>query len=71
MCCGISGRKDNAPFEGQFVKFAGVTLEPKPVQNPCPIWLATNAERLSHGPGRFRRLGLRAAGASAASPTAG
>ena len=41
--------KDNAPFEGQFVKFAGLTLEPKPVQNPCPIWLATNAERLSHG----------------------
>jgi alkanesulfonate monooxygenase SsuD/methylene tetrahydromethanopterin reductase-like flavin-dependent oxidoreductase (luciferase family) len=41
--------KDNAPFEGQFVKFAGLTLEPKPVQSPCPIWLATNAERLSHG----------------------
>jgi alkanesulfonate monooxygenase SsuD/methylene tetrahydromethanopterin reductase-like flavin-dependent oxidoreductase (luciferase family) len=40
---------DDAPFEGQFVKFSGVTLEPKPVQNPCPIWLATNAERLSHG----------------------
>ena len=41
--------KDNEPFEGQFVKFAGLTLEPKPLQNPCPIWLATNAERLSHG----------------------
>ena len=41
--------KDNAPFEGQFVKFSDLTLEPKPVQNPCPIWLATNAERLSHG----------------------
>jgi alkanesulfonate monooxygenase SsuD/methylene tetrahydromethanopterin reductase-like flavin-dependent oxidoreductase (luciferase family) len=41
--------KDNEPFEGQFVKFSGITLEPKPVQNPCPIWLATNAERLSHG----------------------
>ena len=41
--------KDNAPFEGQFVTFANVTLEPKPVQSPCPIWLATNAERLSHG----------------------
>jgi alkanesulfonate monooxygenase SsuD/methylene tetrahydromethanopterin reductase-like flavin-dependent oxidoreductase (luciferase family) len=41
--------KDNAPFEGQFVRFANVTLEPKPIQNPCPIWLATNAERLSRG----------------------
>jgi len=41
--------KDNEPFEGQFIKFANVTLEPKPIQNPCPIWLATNAERLSKG----------------------
>jgi alkanesulfonate monooxygenase SsuD/methylene tetrahydromethanopterin reductase-like flavin-dependent oxidoreductase (luciferase family) len=41
--------QDNAPFEGAFVRFSGVTLEPKPVQTPCPIWLATNAERLSHG----------------------
>ena len=41
--------RDNEPFEGQFTKFANVTLEPKPVQNPCPIWLATNAERLSKG----------------------
>jgi alkanesulfonate monooxygenase SsuD/methylene tetrahydromethanopterin reductase-like flavin-dependent oxidoreductase (luciferase family) len=41
--------RDNEPFEGKFVKFADVTLEPKPMQNPCPIWLATNAERLSKG----------------------
>jgi alkanesulfonate monooxygenase SsuD/methylene tetrahydromethanopterin reductase-like flavin-dependent oxidoreductase (luciferase family) len=41
--------KDNEPFEGRFVKFANVTLEPKPIQNPCPIWLATSAERLSRG----------------------
>jgi alkanesulfonate monooxygenase SsuD/methylene tetrahydromethanopterin reductase-like flavin-dependent oxidoreductase (luciferase family) len=41
--------RDNEPFEGEFVKFANVTLEPKPVQSPCPIWLATNAERLSKG----------------------
>jgi len=40
---------DNAPFTGEYTKFANVTLEPKPVQSPCPIWLATNAERLSHG----------------------
>ena len=52
--------KDNEPFEGQFTKFANVTLEPKPVQNPCPIWLATNAERLSKGQAELRRLGFRA-----------
>jgi alkanesulfonate monooxygenase SsuD/methylene tetrahydromethanopterin reductase-like flavin-dependent oxidoreductase (luciferase family) len=40
---------DNAPFAGEFTRFANVTLEPKPVQRPCPIWLATNAERLSQG----------------------
>src|SRR4029453_15830011 len=41
--------KDNEPFTGEFTSFANVTLEPKPVQRPCPIWLATNAERLSKG----------------------
>ena len=41
--------RDNEPFEGNFVKFSNITLEPKPVRNPCPIWLATNAERLSLG----------------------
>jgi alkanesulfonate monooxygenase SsuD/methylene tetrahydromethanopterin reductase-like flavin-dependent oxidoreductase (luciferase family) len=45
--------KDNVPFDGKFVKFANITLEPKPVQNPCPIWLATNAERLSKGQSDF------------------
>lgn len=42
--------QDDAAFEGQFVKFSGVTLQPKPVQDPCPIWLATNAARQSRGP---------------------
>jgi alkanesulfonate monooxygenase SsuD/methylene tetrahydromethanopterin reductase-like flavin-dependent oxidoreductase (luciferase family) len=41
--------RDNEPFTGEFTTFADVTLEPKPVQSPCPIWLATNAERLSKG----------------------
>jgi alkanesulfonate monooxygenase SsuD/methylene tetrahydromethanopterin reductase-like flavin-dependent oxidoreductase (luciferase family) len=41
--------KDNEPFTGRFIKFSDVTLEPKPVQRPCPIWLATNAERLAKG----------------------
>jgi alkanesulfonate monooxygenase SsuD/methylene tetrahydromethanopterin reductase-like flavin-dependent oxidoreductase (luciferase family) len=41
--------KDDAPYESAFHKFSGVTLEPKPVQNPCPIWLATNLGRQSRG----------------------
>ena len=41
--------KDDEPFAGEFTSFSNVTLEPKPVQSPCPIWLATNAERLSKG----------------------
>jgi alkanesulfonate monooxygenase SsuD/methylene tetrahydromethanopterin reductase-like flavin-dependent oxidoreductase (luciferase family) len=41
--------RDNEPFAGEFTTFSNVTLEPKPVQSPCPIWLATNAERLSRG----------------------
>jgi alkanesulfonate monooxygenase SsuD/methylene tetrahydromethanopterin reductase-like flavin-dependent oxidoreductase (luciferase family) len=41
--------RDNEPFVGKFTHFANVTLEPKPIQSPCPIWLATNAERLAKG----------------------
>jgi alkanesulfonate monooxygenase SsuD/methylene tetrahydromethanopterin reductase-like flavin-dependent oxidoreductase (luciferase family) len=40
---------DNAPFEGQFFRFSGATLEPKPVQQPCPIWLGTNGVTLPDG----------------------
>jgi alkanesulfonate monooxygenase SsuD/methylene tetrahydromethanopterin reductase-like flavin-dependent oxidoreductase (luciferase family) len=40
--------RDDAPFEGRFVRFGGITLEPKPVQSPCPIWLTTNVGRLSN-----------------------
>jgi alkanesulfonate monooxygenase SsuD/methylene tetrahydromethanopterin reductase-like flavin-dependent oxidoreductase (luciferase family) len=41
--------RDNEPFAGRFLRFSGVTLEPKPVQKPCPIWLTTNAGRLPNG----------------------
>lgn len=37
--------KDDEPYESRFFNFKGVTLEPKPVQDPCPIWLATNLHR--------------------------
>ena len=41
--------KDCEPYESAYHKFDGLTLEPKPVQNPCPIWLATNAKRQTRG----------------------
>jgi alkanesulfonate monooxygenase SsuD/methylene tetrahydromethanopterin reductase-like flavin-dependent oxidoreductase (luciferase family) len=41
--------QDNVSFEGNFTRFGNITLEPKPIQSPCPIWLASNAARLSVG----------------------
>jgi alkanesulfonate monooxygenase SsuD/methylene tetrahydromethanopterin reductase-like flavin-dependent oxidoreductase (luciferase family) len=40
--------RDEQPFEGKFIRFSGITLLPKPLQSPCPIWLTTNAGRLSN-----------------------
>ncbi|HXG03436.1 MAG TPA: LLM class flavin-dependent oxidoreductase [Candidatus Binatia bacterium] len=33
--------------EGRFYRFEGVTLEPRPVQQPCPIWIASNPTGLT------------------------
>jgi alkanesulfonate monooxygenase SsuD/methylene tetrahydromethanopterin reductase-like flavin-dependent oxidoreductase (luciferase family) len=41
--------RDDVTYEGAGIQFRHVTLEPKPLQQPCPIWLATNATRLSSG----------------------
>jgi len=32
---------------GRFYSFEGVTLEPRPVQRPCPIWIASNPTGLT------------------------
>ena len=32
---------------GRFYAFDGVTLQPAPVQNPCPIWIASNPTGLT------------------------
>jgi alkanesulfonate monooxygenase SsuD/methylene tetrahydromethanopterin reductase-like flavin-dependent oxidoreductase (luciferase family) len=37
----------NASHHGRFYRFDGVTLEPSPVQNPCPIWIASNPTGLT------------------------
>lgn len=41
-------------FEGRFTSFEHVTLEPRPVQAPPPIWIAANPR-----PGRFYERSLR------------
>jgi len=33
--------------QGRFYQFENVTLEPAPVQNPCPIWIASNPTGLT------------------------
>jgi alkanesulfonate monooxygenase SsuD/methylene tetrahydromethanopterin reductase-like flavin-dependent oxidoreductase (luciferase family) len=57
---------DHVTHEGRFHRFRDVTLEPKPVQQPCPIWIATNP-RPELTPTRvmdraLRRVGLLADG---------
>ena len=46
-------------YESDAYSFNDLTMEPKPVQNPCPIWLATNAQRLSSGSTALSDAGLR------------
>jgi len=33
---------DDVSYEGEMFKFKNVTMLPKPVQKPCPIWIASN-----------------------------
>ncbi len=37
----------NVSHQGRFYQLEGVTLEPSPVQNPCPIWIASNPTGLT------------------------
>jgi len=62
----------NVSHYGRFYQFEGVTLEPSPVQNPCPIWIASNPTGLTWKGGacaaealverNFRRVARLAAG---------
>ena len=36
-----------ASHHGRFYQFEGVTVEPQPVQQPCPIWIASNPTGLT------------------------
>jgi len=37
----------NVSHQGRFYSFENVTLEPRPVQQPCPIWIASNPTGLT------------------------
>ncbi len=37
----------NSSHHGRFYQFDNVTLEPRPVQQPCPIWIASNPTGLT------------------------
>jgi alkanesulfonate monooxygenase SsuD/methylene tetrahydromethanopterin reductase-like flavin-dependent oxidoreductase (luciferase family) len=39
--------ESKASHQGRFYEFAGVTLQPAPVQRPCPIWIASNPTGLT------------------------
>jgi alkanesulfonate monooxygenase SsuD/methylene tetrahydromethanopterin reductase-like flavin-dependent oxidoreductase (luciferase family) len=34
--------EDNVSFKGKYRSFEGVTIAPRPIQRPCPIWIAAN-----------------------------
>jgi alkanesulfonate monooxygenase SsuD/methylene tetrahydromethanopterin reductase-like flavin-dependent oxidoreductase (luciferase family) len=36
--------EDEVTFEGEFWRFEGARVEPKPVQRPLPIWIANNVQ---------------------------
>lgn len=39
--------EEKASHQGRFYRFENVTLRPQPVQNPCPIWIASNPTGLT------------------------
>ena len=47
--------EDHVSHRGEFFQFEDITLEPKPVQQPCPIWLANNPWTVNPNPARVER----------------
>jgi alkanesulfonate monooxygenase SsuD/methylene tetrahydromethanopterin reductase-like flavin-dependent oxidoreductase (luciferase family) len=39
--------EENASYQGRFYQFEGVTIQPRPMQNPMPIWIASNPTGLT------------------------
>ena len=56
--------EQKASHKGRFYEFEGVTIQPRPVQNPVPIWIASNPTGLTwkdgaSAPGAAVERGLR------------
>ncbi len=40
-------QETSVSHEGRFYRFQNVTIQPRPAQNPCPIWIASNPTGLT------------------------
>jgi alkanesulfonate monooxygenase SsuD/methylene tetrahydromethanopterin reductase-like flavin-dependent oxidoreductase (luciferase family) len=47
---------EHVSYKGRFRSFEDVTLSPRPVQQPCPIWIASNPRPPLAGPALERAL---------------
>ncbi len=58
--------EDGVSFAGRFRSFEGVTVRPRPVQQPCPVWIASNPRPVGVKPetvdGALRRVAQKADG---------
>ena len=45
--------EDNIEFEGRFATLRGITLDPKPLQSPLPIWISGRKEPAMRRAARF------------------
>jgi len=58
--------EDDVSFKGRFRSFEEVTVRPRPVQQPCPIWIASNPRPAGVKPeivdGALRRVAQKADG---------
>jgi alkanesulfonate monooxygenase SsuD/methylene tetrahydromethanopterin reductase-like flavin-dependent oxidoreductase (luciferase family) len=42
--------EDDVSFTGKYRSFSGVTVKPRPIQQPCPIWIAANPPPIQSEP---------------------
>lgn len=47
--------KGPVAFDGEYWNFPEIDLEPKPVQDPCPIWIASNPDPAKLSEERYER----------------
>ena len=52
--CRLLWSGDERSYRGRFTSFERVSIQPRPAQDPCPIWIAANP-----APGRFFERALR------------